>query len=89
MIQQNNQRTQHSAQKTDSELQQIIKHLCVLFDRATDGHRRDTNSPENMKQMQEDFSYIVDDIMRGPRYMAQKAINNANVYINEVPRIQP
>jgi hypothetical protein len=72
----------------DNSIDQSIKQLSSAFYKATRGSGEKAVRGTNLFRLQNEFSYLVDGIKRGPAYIAPKLISAANEFINvEVPRV--
>jgi len=67
---------------------QTIRFLNRAFRQATDRLSNKNTAGTRLHQYQVKFSYIIDDIQRGPVYMIPKKISQANDLIKEINDIR-
>lgn len=75
------------------DVTQTVRYLTGAFSRATQGMERaarvkDKNTGKyvtnELYDLQVTFSYLIDDIMRGPKYFVQKLVSDCNQFINDI-----
>lgn len=71
----------------------VVRHLTFMFERATLGmgsaervkvKGKKIGRANDLYRLQEDFAYLIDEIERGPKFSALKAINSANELIDSI-----
>ena len=85
--------TNRSNTQTVGEVQRVVDHLGHAFSIATKDMPRAARVgvegsngpvPNELYQLQVTFSYMIDDIVRGPRYIAPKIIADCNEFIAKI-----
>lgn len=70
------------------DIEQVVNYLNFAFAKATSDFATLNGSKNhkgtNLYDYQVEFCYLVDDIQRGPRYIAPKKISRANELIGEI-----
>lgn len=71
----------------------VIRHLTFMFERATSGmdnavrakvKGKKIGKSNELYKLHEEFAYLLDEIGRGPKFSALKAINTANELIDSI-----
>ena len=78
--------------ETVLNIPQIVDFLNHAFRQATQGMGKATRSKDGVKnnlyQLQVDFSYMIDEIMRGPTYIVPKVVTDANALIAKAAELK-
>lgn len=64
-------------------VQRTLEELSSRFAKATKGVRDNTRGSQ-LNKWQVDFCYMMDDIVRGPGYIAPKIVDNTNRFIDGI-----
>ena len=71
--------------KPTASTSQTIRYLSGAFAAKSRNLKNNNTVGTDLYQAQVDFSYLIDDIQRGPTYMVPKAIAAANALIDSIP----
>jgi hypothetical protein len=75
------------------DTQRAIKYLNHAFKHACEDKMhilgRNPSKGSELKQFQEDYSYIINEIVLGPNYFASKYISDANEVIAKIKELEP
>lgn len=85
----------HKEEKKEIDTTEVVKYLSRSFNRATSNASNHLGNkavrvvdgkvnPTELYQLQVDFCYLLDNIMRGPTYIAPKFIQEANELIASI-----
>ena len=70
---------------TNTSTAQTVRYLSGAFAAKSRVLKNDNRVGSDLHAAQVDFSYLIDDIQRGPTYMVPKAIAAANALIDSLP----
>lgn len=72
-------------QVTEIDVDHVIKYLSRQFRQRTEHMGREASRGTDLYNFQVEFSYIIDEIKRGPMYHASKVIAQANEFLDAIP----
>jgi hypothetical protein len=67
----------------NSQYNKVVEDLSDRFSKATKGIRNNTRGTQ-LNKWQTEFAHFVDEIVRGPSYIAPKIIDNTNRFIDGI-----